>query len=82
MSIEEARLQAGGVSDRTLRREIRDGKLRATRVRGRLLIDRADLNAWIESCKEPDPHVNDSDPAATGSTVTTSAAGVGRVGTG
>ncbi|MDQ3671478.1 MAG: helix-turn-helix domain-containing protein [Actinomycetota bacterium] len=85
MSIEEARRLAGGISDRTLRREIRDGRIRVTRVRGRVLIDPVDLVDWIERCKslvtaEDDlaNPLNDDDPAGTGSRVRTAAGGDGR----
>jgi excisionase family DNA binding protein len=36
-----------GLSMQTLRREIREGNLRATRVRKRLLIATADLRNWL-----------------------------------
>lgn len=54
---------ANRVSDSTLRREIRDGKLRVVRLRGRVLIDPADLAAWIEASKQPGGQlVSDSGP--------------------
>ena len=53
ITVEEAAVFVGGISGATVRREIRDGRLRAARVRGRLLIDRVDLAAWIETCKRP-----------------------------
>jgi excisionase family DNA binding protein len=51
LSLDEARVQAGGVSQRTLRREIRDGRLRVVRLRRRVLIDPRDLDVWIEAAK-------------------------------
>ena len=39
----------GGVSTKTLRREIRAGRLAASGTKRTLVVDRASLEAWIES---------------------------------
>jgi excisionase family DNA binding protein len=41
--------QLGGVSEKTMRREIRAGRLVASGTRRTLVVDRADLDRWIES---------------------------------
>jgi excisionase family DNA binding protein len=75
LSLQEASDLAGGISTRTLRREIDAGRLRIVRVRARVLIDPGDLDAWIAACKEP---LNDDDDrAVTRSLVRVAAAGVG-----
>jgi excisionase family DNA binding protein len=41
--------QATGLSDNAVYRAISDGELRASKLRGRLRVELADLDAWIES---------------------------------
>ena len=41
----------GSVSESTIRREIRSGRLRIVRLRNRTLIDPRDFEIWIESAK-------------------------------
>ena len=44
------------VSDSTVRRAVRDGRLRAFKLPGGLRFRFEDVNAWVESCAvEPDP---------------------------
>ena len=50
LTIEET-VKAGRVSESTVRREIRDGRLRVTRLRGRVLVDIQDFEDWIERSK-------------------------------
>jgi len=41
-----------GVSRDTLDREIRDGRLKATRVRSRVFIRQENLESWVFACEE------------------------------
>lgn len=40
-----------GVSDKTLRRDIHDGKLTVTRIRGRIKIAPSDWEAYLQKCR-------------------------------
>lgn len=52
LSVREAALQAG-VNERTIRRAITDGRLRAAQVSGAYRIDAEDLQSWIDNRRAP-----------------------------
>ncbi|MDD2770363.1 MAG: helix-turn-helix domain-containing protein, partial [Methylococcus sp.] len=47
LSLQDAAQQLGGVSARTVRRMIEAGELPAVRVRGRLTVPLASIQAWV-----------------------------------
>ena len=47
-------LEITHVSESTIWREIRAGKLRVVRLRGRTLIDERDLWVWVDRSKDPE----------------------------
>src|SRR5688572_8914949 len=50
LSIEDC-ARRGGISSKTLRREIADGKLTPTLIRGRVMIAVSDWQQYIKSCQ-------------------------------
>jgi len=60
LSVREA-AEIVGLSEKALRRAIRDGELPASKPRGRIRIRRADIEAWIKSSRI-EPSVHDIEP--------------------
>lgn len=51
LALDEAAAKLGGISRRTLEREIADGKIAVVEIRGRVMIDAADVPEYIARSK-------------------------------